>query len=75
MYYGTESPYPPYVGTGLIEGDSPIDVGNATHFDISSLPAGVYYFSVVAYDVGGRVGWYSTPVDTLYRTALPALRK
>ncbi len=59
IYYGL-FPYPPFSGTGLIEGNSPIDVGNRTSFTLSNLVENrIYYFFVTAYDNLGHESWYS----------------
>ncbi|MCX5885618.1 MAG: DUF1566 domain-containing protein [Proteobacteria bacterium] len=71
IYYGTTSSYP-YNGSGADQGDSPIDVGNTTHFTISSLPPGTCYFAITAYDnsadhivdqIEGHESWYSNEVS------------
>jgi hypothetical protein len=60
IYYKTESSGPPYNGTGVTEGDSPIDVGNQTEFTFHGLTDDVTYFLVVtAYNTGGLESDYS----------------
>ena len=60
VYYDTDSSLPPYEGTGLNEGDSPIDVGNQTTYTLTDLdPSKDYYFAVTAYDNEGHESWYS----------------
>jgi hypothetical protein len=60
VYYDTDSSLPPYEGTGLNEGDSPIDVGNQTTCTLTGLdPSKDYYFAVTAYDTEGHESWYS----------------
>ncbi len=49
IFYG-DHPHQ-YFGTDSSSGSSPIDVGNATSFDLKGLTNGkLYYFAVVAYD-------------------------
>jgi len=60
VYYDTDGSAPPYAGTGLNEGDSPIDVGNQTTYTLTGLdPSKDYYFTVTAYDNEGHESWYS----------------
>ena len=66
VYYDTDSGYP-YEGTGATQGASGIDVGNATTYSLSGLPANTnLYFTVLAYDASGDewVGesWYAREV-------------
>ncbi len=71
VYYDTDSGFP-YSGTGLNEGDSPIDMGNVTNFALTGLSPGThYYISITAYDTdadgtddqtGGNESWYSEVV-------------
>jgi hypothetical protein len=49
IYYGNAPGQ--YHGTGSTGGDSPVDVGNVTHYQLTGLENGrLYYFAVVAYD-------------------------
>jgi hypothetical protein len=65
LYYKTESSGPPYDGTGAIEGDSPIDVGDVTEFTIRGLTDGVtYFFVVTAHDTEGLESDCSNEVNT-----------
>jgi hypothetical protein len=65
LYYKTESSGPPYDGTGAIEGDSPIDVGNVTEFTVHGLTDGVtYFFVLTAHDTEGLESDYSNEVNT-----------
>ena len=67
IYYKTEYSGPPYNGTGVTEGDSPIDVGNQTEFTIHGLTDDVPYFLVAtAYDTEGLESDYSG--ELLYET-------
>jgi len=60
VYYDSDSSLPPYGGTGLNEGDSPIDVGNQTSYTLTGLdPSKDYYLTITAYDNEGRESWYS----------------
>ena len=62
VYYGPNAE-PPFDGSGLSEGDSPIDVGNLTEFTLTGLSQGqTYYFAVTTYDNQGRESWYSIVV-------------
>lgn len=73
VYYDTDSHEPPYDGTGLPQGNSPIDVGNVTQYTLTGLEDGVYYISLTAYDTQGHESWYSTfeILDTLPKIYLP----
>lgn len=53
IYYGTSS------GSYLNE----VDVGNNTNYIISNLSAGIYYFTVTAYDADGNESSYSNEVS------------
>jgi len=60
VYYDSDSSLPPYEGSGLNEGDSPIDVGNQTSYTLTGLdPSKDYYLTVTAYDNDGHESWYS----------------
>jgi parallel beta-helix repeat protein len=74
IYYDTDASGPPYHGTGATQGDSPVDVGNATQFTLSGLGGGGVYIAVTAYDTQGRESWYSNEVSR-WRTYLPAVLK
>jgi hypothetical protein len=76
IYYDTDGPEPPYVGTGLDQGDSPVDVGNATAYTLTGLGEdATYYLAVTAYDTLGREGWYSNVVNSLRHVYLPLIVK
>jgi hypothetical protein len=63
LYYkiGTDST-PPYDGTGITEGASPIDIGKVTTTTVTGLsPNETYQFTLVAYNDAGDSD-YSTPV-------------
>jgi hypothetical protein len=65
VYYKTGYSGAPYDGTGAIEGDSPIDVGNVTEFTVHGLTNGVtYFFVVTARDTEGLESDYSNEVNT-----------
>ena len=74
VYYDTDSGFR-YDGTGANEGDSPIDVGNATSFTLTGLAPGTrYYVAVTAYDTAadgasdqtdGNESWYSVEVSAI----------
>jgi len=74
VYYDSDASGPPYHGTGATQGDSPVDVGNATQFTLSGLGGGGVYIAVTAYDTQGRESWYSNEVSR-WRTYLPAVLK
>jgi hypothetical protein len=74
VHYDTDASGPPYNGSGAAQGNSPIDVGNATHFTLSGLGRGVYV-SVTAYDTQGRESWYSNEVGSSRQIYLPAVLK
>jgi hypothetical protein len=59
LHYKMNTPGPPYNGVGLVEGNSPIDVGNVVEYALSGLQIGVYYFVVSAYDARGNISGYS----------------
>jgi len=80
VYYDTDSGYP-YDGTGANEGDSEIDVGDTTSYQLSGLINGVkYYVAITAYDTTGDGSWYSieetaTPIvllEKIFDTGAPA---
>ena len=81
VYYDNDASGPPYNGTGLNEGDSPIDVGNTTNYTLSGLGSGTYYIAVTAYDTLGRESWYSNEVNNPpeqppeYKICLPVVLK
>lgn len=64
VYYDTNSGYP-YEGTGANEGNSGIDIGNVTDYQLSGLIKGIkYYVAITAYDVSGDESWYSQACAT-----------
>ncbi len=71
IYYDTDGPGFPYSGTGLLQGDAPIDVGEALNYTLTSVPDGVYHFGLTAYDsdrdgqddqTEGNESWFSDDV-------------
>jgi hypothetical protein len=67
VYYKTGSSGPPYNGTGVTEGNSPIDVGNVTQTSLSGLTDDVTYFiAITAYDneTPSLESGYSDEIDT-----------
>jgi parallel beta-helix repeat protein len=64
IYYDTDS-CPPYQGTGLPQGNSPINAGQNATFVLNGLSGGDYHFVVAAYDYLGRVSTYSNEVVRL----------
>jgi hypothetical protein len=57
---------PPYNGTGLPQGDSPIDVGNASEIVLTDLINGHYFVAITTYDNLGRDSWYTNEIDFTY---------
>ena len=56
VYYDQDGDFP-FDGTGLTQGDSPIDVGFVTESTLKGLSEeGAYYFAVAAYDDGTKPG-------------------
>lgn len=67
VYYGTSSGN--YNGTGAVQGNSPIDVGNATSTVIEGLSNNsIWYFKIVGYDSNLLEGPGSSEIRT-YRIA------
>lgn len=65
VWYKTGSSGPPYNGTGAMEGDSPVDVGNFTELTLHLLDEDKnYYFTVTAYDEEENDSRYSNEVST-----------
>ena len=65
IYYRTDQGGEPYDGTGIPEGDSPIDVGNVTEFRLTGLLKNkIYYFVATAYNTSGFESGYSNEVNT-----------
>lgn len=63
MYYKEGSSALPLNGTGAIEGDSPVILGDTLTTSLSGLDAGVvYYFTVVAYDAAGNESPFSNVI-------------
>ena len=68
LYFKTGSSGPPYDGVGILEGDSPIDVGNILKINLNGLNAQTkYYFSVTAYNANGLESRFSK--ELIYETA------
>ncbi|MFA4837269.1 MAG: carboxypeptidase regulatory-like domain-containing protein, partial [Dehalococcoidia bacterium] len=57
VYYGSTTGFP-YQGTGAAQGNSPINVGNVTGFNLTGL-TGTQYIAITAYDTDGNESWYS----------------
>lgn len=69
MSYKLSVAGPPYGGTGILEGDAPIDIPITSLADVANpsitlheLPMGTYYFVVIAYDESGNKSGYSNEV-------------
>ena len=69
VHYDTDGK-PPYNGTGLDQGDSPINVGSATNFSLTGMDSGLVVV-VTANDGSNPDSWYSNQVDTLTRIYMP----
>jgi len=64
LYYDTDAG-PPYEGKGVKEGDSPIDVKQATSYTLSGLQTNAtYYFAVSAYYADGKESGFSNEVPS-----------
>ncbi|MBI5563588.1 MAG: hypothetical protein HY870_01745 [Chloroflexi bacterium] len=78
LYYDADS-CTPYNGSGLPQGDSPIDLGQGATVVVNGLSAsGDYHFVVAAYDYLGRESAYSNEVVKLgeqRRVYLPVVLK
>jgi len=65
VYYDTDSPNPPYTGTGATDGPSPINVGNVDFYILSGLTNGVtYYVAITCVDNTNLESTYSTVIST-----------
>jgi PKD repeat protein len=71
VYYEPVANGYPYTGTGAVEGDSPIYVGDVTSYTLTNLPGGTYHLAVTARDqdaddeddqTEGHESWFSDPV-------------
>ena len=72
VYYKVGSPGEPYDGTGAVEGDSPVDVGNVTTFTLNDLTEGnTYYFVATAYDTETNESDYSNEVFKQIESEIP----
>jgi hypothetical protein len=66
VYYKTGTSGPSYNGTGAVEGNSPIDVGDTTEITLHGLNEDVaYFFAVTAYNTDQMESGYSNEVDAL----------
>ena len=66
VYYKTETSGPSYNGTGAVEGNSPINVGNTTEITLHGLDEDVtYFFAVTAYNTDQLESGFSNEVDAL----------
>jgi len=66
IYYKVAQGGEPYDGTGIIEGGSPIDVGNVTEFKLTGLDLknNNYFFVATAYNTSGFESGFSNEVTT-----------
>ena len=65
VYYKTDTNSPSYNGTGLNEGNSPIDIGNRTSYTVTGLQKNtLYHFAVTAYR-GNEESGYSEEATIL----------
>ena len=70
VYYDTDG-QAPYEGTGILEGDSPISVGNTLSFELNGADSSLSYtVAVTAVDSGGSESEYSSPY-TVFALAPP----
>ena len=67
----SNTPGPPFEGTGLSAGNSPVDVGSVTSFTLTGINTAPYYVSVTAKDVDDNVSWYSNQVNNFKKSFLP----
>ena len=66
IYYRAGSGGMPYEGYGIIEGDSPIDVGHVTTITLAGLSETEdYYFAATAYNHEGLESGYSNEVSMI----------
>ena len=79
IYYDTDGAGAPYDGTGIDQGDSPIDVPLADLHDASApivtftgLVDGIYRFAATAYDGSGNESGYSNEVAFTVDTRAPS---
>ncbi|MBN2208003.1 MAG: hypothetical protein JW759_01720 [Candidatus Coatesbacteria bacterium] len=73
LYYDFRGGYPPFTGTGLPQGDSPIEMGFATSFTVTYEDASRldnYTWAVTAFDELGNESRYSEPLDSCGDPAL-----
>ena len=64
VYYKAETSGPSYNGTGAVEGNSPIDVGNRTEITLHGLDEDVtYFFAVTAYNTDQLESGFSNQVS------------
>ena len=75
IYYDSDYSGPPYDGTGLTQGNSPVDAGNTTSFTLTGFAGAKYYFAVTAYDNRGHESWYSNQLIRLNKVYLPLIRR
>jgi len=73
VYYDDDAPGPPYEGTGLVQGPSPIDAGDVDSYTLSGLSASSYYIAITTYDVRGRESVYSNEVIGVHQLYLPVI--
>jgi hypothetical protein len=73
VYYDTDGSGWPYDGTGLAEGPSPVDVGNANAAVLNGLAQSPYYLAVSASDLSSGESWFSKEVSNLNQIYLPAV--
>ncbi len=62
VHYDVDGFCPLYEGSGIDQGDSPIDVGQETSFTMSGIYKGRVYYIVTAYDYLGRISPFSNYV-------------
>jgi hypothetical protein len=72
IYYDTDGLCPPFDGTGLSAGNSPIDVGAVSEITFHDAVDGGYFFAITTYDYLGRESHYTAFDWDLY---LPMIRR
>ena len=79
LYYDKDVSGPEYIGIGINEGDSPIEIPlfdlsdtQNPQFKVTGLTTGTYYFVVTAYDNVGNESGYSNEVNPTVDTSAPS---
>jgi hypothetical protein len=75
VWYDTDAACAPYDGTGLTQGNSPIQAGAGTSIVLSGFSLKNYYFSVTATDYLGRESAYALAVIRPLKTVFVSIIK